>query len=440
MITISLTKLLILCFSVSLVTCIFNGIPVQQGEFPYLAYIIVNTDTGGYTCGGGIVSSKYVISAAHCTYGSSYQIILGRIDVNGYRRADLYNVKSVRRPDDFGSLWFDYNDVAVFELDRDVPENPGYIEYMNIGLQSPPEGATVNIAGFGFLAGQTGTTIAHKGTLPVAQNSDCNVFDSFNSTYNFCANDPELYTCAGDSGIPYVIKPTGSDKWVSVGINSYTSSGLCGSRSPQGVVARISTMIQYITDNTQDAPPKFVNIDYSDWSVPPTPTPTPTQTPTPTPTQTPTPTPTPTLTPTSTPTPTFTPTLTPTPSPTTTITPTPTPTRTPTTTPTSPPTPTSIPTTSPTFTPTTFTPTTRTPTANPTSTPTSPNPTFTYAPTQIFNPTTAVPTTLPLPATTANIASPPQNENNNNPTERSNASTLSSISLVLICVMTILLL
>ncbi|KAL0482582.1 trypsin-like serine protease [Acrasis kona] len=245
------------------VTGIFNGIETTIGTFPHNVYIMVNPGTNNYyTCGGGLISERYILTAGHCSFGSSYKVLIGKTDIKGYNTNELLDIKSTIRPANFGQYGlFNYNDVAVFELVNPVKEIPGVVEFMHIGIQTPPVGTYLNMSGYGQLAGPTQTTILHKGVTRVAPDNECR-FSDYRTDVSMCTNDNTVNTCPGDSGIPFVVKPKGYSKWVSVGIGSYSHAGDCGTKQPDTALGRVSSMISFIRQNTAAAPPTFVDLSF----------------------------------------------------------------------------------------------------------------------------------------------------------------------------------
>ncbi|KAL0477760.1 trypsin PRSS [Acrasis kona] len=260
--TASIVTLLLL--TVASVLAVKGGIEVQQGQYSYLVYIMVDPGTPStYACSGGIVSKKYVISAGHCSFGGRFQVIINRSSVRGYRLTDLVDVVKVTRPNNFGKDGlFNYNDIAIWELAREVEEAPGLVQYLNIGLNPPPVDSRIIIAGFGQLAGPTGTPNAHWGVTKVSPDSQCR-FNSYRPEVAFCSVDPNIYACPGDSGTPIVVKPRDSERYVQVGVNSFGYDGPCGFKQPDSVIGKISAMIDFIRANTQLAPPTFVQVNYN---------------------------------------------------------------------------------------------------------------------------------------------------------------------------------
>jgi secreted trypsin-like serine protease len=255
---------IILLLLATSIYAVFNGIPVQQGEYAYLVYIMVdNGSNTTYACTGGLINSHYVISAGHCTFGGTFTIIVGRIDVAGYFKTDLVNATKVTRPSDFGANGvFDYDDIAVFELETPVAEVAGKIEYLNIGLNAPPTGAPLNLAGYGAIGYNNWTTLAHHGIIHVAPNNQCSLY-YFRSEIAYCSVDPDVYSCPGDSGSPIVVKPSDSDRYVLVGVDSFGYNGDCGRKLPDGVISKVAMQIDFIKANTPLEAPTFVTV--SEW-------------------------------------------------------------------------------------------------------------------------------------------------------------------------------
>jgi secreted trypsin-like serine protease len=167
--------------------------------------------------------------------------------------SDVVNVQRAIRHPDFDSS-DNANDIALLELAVDVFEQDYKIQYLNVGLTMPPIGTSLQITGYGRLAGDQPTSQAHTGTVPVVEDSLC-AFSGYNPDMSFCVSNPKVYSCSGDSGTSVVIKPNSKYvRWVVVGIDSYGAVGYCGSRPPATTNTKVASYIDWIEANTPLAP------------------------------------------------------------------------------------------------------------------------------------------------------------------------------------------
>ncbi|XP_063832514.1 uncharacterized protein LOC135081672 isoform X2 [Ostrinia nubilalis] len=105
---------------------VVGGIPAKLGDFPWMALLGykrgVNTR---WLCGGSLISSKHVLTAAHCIHGHEidlYLVRLGELDIeredDGATPVDVL-LKYKIKHEDYNPQAFT-NDIGILVMDRDV--------------------------------------------------------------------------------------------------------------------------------------------------------------------------------------------------------------------------------------------------------------------------------------------------------------------------------
>jgi Trypsin len=111
---------------------VFHGTIAKRDKWPFLAALF-NTNTEKFFCGGSLITSKNILTAAHCLQDKNVAVakspaeviaFLGRYDLNVSHERDAvaaYPVDFIIHPDwkPFDSS-FDA-DIAIIKLSQDVP-------------------------------------------------------------------------------------------------------------------------------------------------------------------------------------------------------------------------------------------------------------------------------------------------------------------------------
>jgi len=234
-------------------TRIVNGNVAIQHEYPFMAVLL---NRNRQFCGGSLIDSKHILTAAHCVaHMSKYDVQNLRVrlgDHNIKTSSDANHVekrvKRVIRHKGFSSstLW---NDVAILTLDEEVSSNQNIQPICLAHGTSNYVGNVVTVAGWG--------TLKEKGKQPdVLMKVDVKVWEntrckkSYGSkapggitSHMLCASDHQKDSCSGDSGGPLFDCPW-QGPCTQIGIVSW---GI-GCAQPQfpGVYTRVTEMLPWI--------------------------------------------------------------------------------------------------------------------------------------------------------------------------------------------------
>uniref|UniRef100_T1ILI1 Peptidase S1 domain-containing protein n=1 Tax=Strigamia maritima TaxID=126957 RepID=T1ILI1_STRMM len=210
-------------------------------------------------CGGSLIDSYHVLTAAHCVKGmrpGALTVRLGDHDTSKTTDGPHVAVKvaSIQIHSSYSSRK-NQNDLALVRLaskviytDTIVPvclaEQGDLTDYTN---------KTVTVAGWGSLGWRQPTTpILHDVDLSVWSNSKC--AEGFNKHFHttghivdhmICAGDFKKDSCTGDSGGPLMIQK--GNQWIQLGIVSWGIQ--CGSTHLPGVYTRVSQFRNWIDVN-----------------------------------------------------------------------------------------------------------------------------------------------------------------------------------------------
>uniref|UniRef100_G1M0G9 Enteropeptidase n=2 Tax=Ailuropoda melanoleuca TaxID=9646 RepID=G1M0G9_AILME len=230
---------------------IVGGNNAQEGAWPWAVGLYYN---GQLLCGASLVSSDWLVSAAHCVYGrnlepSKWEAILGL-----HMTSNLTSPQIVTRLIDQIVINPHYNkrtkdsDIAMMHLDFKV-NYTDYIQPICLPEENQvfPPGRICSIAGWGrvIYQGPTANTL-QEANVPLLSNEKCQQqMPEYNITENMvCAGYEEggIDTCQGDSGGPLMCQE--NNRWFLAGVTSFGYQ--CARPNRPGVYARVLRFTEWI--------------------------------------------------------------------------------------------------------------------------------------------------------------------------------------------------
>merc|ERR1712130_656760 len=199
-------------------TKIVGGQNAQKNEYPWQVGLVSNWGSKPF-CGGSLISSTTVVTAAHCaTSPSQFKVVVGDYDVTQGDGEQRVSVASWTSHPNYNSNNQDH-DIAIIQLAEPVQFSDSVAPVcLPPSSSSNYDGATATATGWGTLSsGGSLSSILQEVDLTVLTNSECsqppNIYSSGQISNNMiCASGPGKDSCQGDSGGPLVVH-SGSLTW-----------------------------------------------------------------------------------------------------------------------------------------------------------------------------------------------------------------------------------
>ena len=185
---------------------IVGGTAVPEGKYRFM--VSVQTSSGSHFCGGALISSRWVLTAAHCMPGRTTSNTRARVGItylSDSNTSRTYGLSAIKVHPNYGYPKGDSNDVALMQLNRTV-DTAAYppIRVANSTLNSYESGSFVT-AGWGRMSeGGSSPTQMREVTVPFVSDSSCNssYYPYFDAATMLCAGTYGKDSCQGDSGGP----------------------------------------------------------------------------------------------------------------------------------------------------------------------------------------------------------------------------------------------
>ncbi|CAG8974829.1 hypothetical protein HYALB_00000443 [Hymenoscyphus albidus] len=226
---------------------IVGGVAAAAGEFPY----IVSLSSGGsHFCGGVLINSRTVVTAAHCSEQSASSVRVRVGTVTHASGGTQVGVSRIISHPNYNPSTTDA-DIAVWQLATAIPTS-STVGYATLPAQGsdPAAGTTVTVAGWGTLTETANGLPARLQKVDVnviARNTCAADYSGYTISNNmFCAgvNGGGKDSCGGDSGGPIV---DASSKTL-YGVVSWGVG--CARPDFPGVYTRVGNYVNWINSNS----------------------------------------------------------------------------------------------------------------------------------------------------------------------------------------------
>ncbi|XP_062554065.1 serine protease snake-like [Armigeres subalbatus] len=244
----------------------------NAGEFSHMASVGWNTgDKIHYLCAGTLISSKFVLTAAHCMLnGDGKQPTVVRlgdpnlVGVGNDALSQLIGIRNFRRHPKYRSSR-KYFDIAIIELETEAKFDGATCPACLWPEEDMPTEKLHAIGNGGMVHKKRPNPLLQKIALSYIDRPTCTeqlpvstrALPHGFSKEQFCAGSDNVDTCEGDSGGPLQVERVLKDGSVIplvVGIVSFGSP--CSSNSI-GVYTRVASFVDWIEEETEQ------NFDYT---------------------------------------------------------------------------------------------------------------------------------------------------------------------------------
>ncbi|XP_076153542.1 serine protease 27-like [Alosa pseudoharengus] len=237
---------------------IVGGEDAAPGQWPWMVYLETTNRMHTRSCGGSLINTQWVLTAAHCVDSNNYRlkpVVVGRLKLSE-TDGKIYSVRRfVIHPDYRRNVGGPPNDIALVQLDELV-----YFSTLVMPVALPTPWDVFNarsecwVTGWGKVAEDTrlqGNKTLQQLKLPLVNDNTCRKVYPGTTDKQLCAGYMRggKDSCQGDSGGPLVCNSV-SGKFVQVGVVSFGHG--CARRGYPGVYTRVISYTKFIQDTIRN--------------------------------------------------------------------------------------------------------------------------------------------------------------------------------------------
>jgi len=227
-------------------TKIVGGSSASRNEYPWQVGL-VSTRGGRPFCGGTLLSSDTVLTAAHCqTSVNSFNVVVGDHDAtvaDGEER--ISPSQWISHPNYRGND----NDFAIIKLSRPVTFSSRVLPACLPDPSKSYDNVVATVTGWGTLSsGGSQPSTLQEVDVSTMTNGQCHrtVYSTSDiSTNMMCASSPGKDSCQGDSGGPLVTRD--GSAYSLIGVVSWGYG--CAQADAPGVYARVTSQLGWINSH-----------------------------------------------------------------------------------------------------------------------------------------------------------------------------------------------
>lgn len=235
--------------------------PQGREDWPWMAVFFLKKDNTVWYCGGSLLNSRYVLTAAHCFTepankdASSSYVRLGEFDIlrEGETEIQDYEIEEIISHPDY-DRGTQRNDIAIVKLNQTV-EYTQFVRPICLPNAEPQPDEDTIVAGWGRIEEKKDKShLLLYVDIPVWDHDEC--VDAMTQPVhetNICAASKTggKDSCKGDSGGPLMYQAR-SKRWENVGIVSWGNK--CGEAYP-GIYTSVLKYLQWIGGHISNAAP-----------------------------------------------------------------------------------------------------------------------------------------------------------------------------------------